>query len=49
MQSNRRGFTMPSMREVFSEDDRWTVINYVRTLAPQDPGQIRITNKTGEK
>ncbi|MHB8519648.1 MAG: c-type cytochrome [Limisphaerales bacterium] len=40
---------MPSMREVFSEDDRWTVINYVRTLAPQDGGQIRITHKADEK
>jgi mono/diheme cytochrome c family protein len=40
---------MPSMREVFSEEDRWTVINYVRTLAPQDARQIRVTNKSGEK
>lgn len=28
---------MPTYRKLLSENDRWTVIDYVRTLAPQAP------------
>jgi mono/diheme cytochrome c family protein len=28
---------MPSMEKTWSEDQRWNVVNYVRTLAPKPP------------
>lgn len=36
---------MPSFREAFSDDQRWQVINYVRTLAPKDKDQTTVTKK----
>jgi len=27
---------MPSFQEAFSEEQRWDIVNYVRTLAPKE-------------
>jgi mono/diheme cytochrome c family protein len=37
---------MPSWGESYSEEQRWQVINYVRTLAPPEAGKPQIA-KTG--
>jgi mono/diheme cytochrome c family protein len=31
-----RGTMMPAFREVLSEDERWHVVNFIRTFAPPD-------------
>ncbi len=36
---------MPSFAQNFTEDQRWQVINYVRTLAPPDLSQQQVTKK----
>jgi mono/diheme cytochrome c family protein len=28
---------MPSVEKIFTEEDRWQVINYIRTFAPKSP------------
>ena len=39
---------MPAFQEVFSEEERWQIVNYVRTLAPREGNQNQ-EPKRGEK
>lgn len=36
---------MPSMEKAFTEDERWLVINYVRTLAPKPASQTAASGR----
>ena len=36
---------MPSMEKAFTEDERWLVINYVRTLTPKPASQTAASGK----
>jgi len=38
---------MPSFQEGFSEEQRWQIVNYVRTLAPQHNQQHQTANSGG--
>jgi len=39
---------MPSFQETFSEEQRWQIVNYVRTLAPHE-GNKKQEAKIGGK
>ncbi len=40
---------MPVFQEAFSEEQRWQIVNYVRTLAPQEENKNQQSKLGGKQ